>query len=841
MLNTIDFTLKNNFKTIANLNRNQPIINLQLYIKTGSCNENDLTRGFAHFTEHLVFKSTSKYPANGIMEKAADLGGNINAFTEYDTTCFYIYLPADKLEEGVEILSELVQNANFSDEEFFTEKKVVIEEIKQYQNDPEDYFVESIPQRYFEKNPLKHPIIGYENVLEKSEPADLRKFYQENYRPSNSFFAISGDFEGNNLKNIIDKYFGNWGDAKVTFYKSDDSYFPTNNYEFVERDIVNDMIAFVVPELSERDEYAFPLSIIIKHFAVGNDSLLYKKLYFQEQLIDSIHIHSISGVNNGVSIILIVPKIKADRYKIIESVLNEFDKLQRFGISENDLNFHKNDLLVSHKYSFEFNENIAMSLASEEMLGNYQNLEKYPEKISRISLNDINLMMRKYFNKDYLTVYYFGKKNLDTKKIFSFFDKNINTIIPEDFSEDFVYTKLNQNVHLSLKKTKSEVVGLTVYFKVSHLHEKEKEFGINNLTSTLLLYGTEKKTHNELVRFCVSNGIQVNIDHRTELTGIKIKCFKSNFQEAISLLFEILTLPVFPVEKIRTIKNTFIDETERIKDYPQLYAGQIWKKMYFGAKSNLIHKNGTKKSLKQISRKQIIEWYRKFYVNSEMYFGIVGDIEPNYVIPMLNEFYDFSKNHKIIELPVLNLKSSKVHFRKKNTGNDQAIINIGSKAPTIHETEDAIAFNALAQIIGGDINSRLFTKLREEDGVAYSIGFDQYNYDKFGYFICSAIVDKRKLAYSLESIKNILKEIKNAGVTEKELNVVKNFIRGSRMIDEESILIQAQVLSMIYALGFDYDYYIKRNKRLMKIVREDLQRVANKYLNESEFYTNILS
>ena len=407
MLNTTDFTLDNNLKIIANKNTTQPIINLQLYIKIGSCNENDLIRGFSHFTEHLVFKSTSKYPLNGVMEKSADIGGNINAFTEYDTTCFYIYLPADKLEEGIELLSELAIHANFSDYDFKMEKKVVLEEIKQYQNDPEDFFVESIPQRYFKKSPLKHPIIGYEKILLEATPQQLRDFYHKYYRPSNAFFSISGDFNEDDLKSAIKKYFGDWEDDKVSFAVTDDSYYPTPNYDFVQRNVANDMIAFAIPELSERKIESFQLSIVTKHFAVGKDSILYKKLFYQEQLIDSIHVHSVSGVNNGITIILIIPKIKADRYKMIEIFLNELEKLKKIKISESDLDFHKNDLIISHKYSFEFNENIAMNLASEEMLGDYNSLDKYPEKIQNITMKDIEMVISKYLNKDFLTIYYF--------------------------------------------------------------------------------------------------------------------------------------------------------------------------------------------------------------------------------------------------------------------------------------------------------------------------------------------------------------------------------------------------------------------------------------------------
>ena len=263
--------------------------------------------------------------------------------------------------------------------------------------------------------------------------------------------------------------------------------------------------------------------------------------------------------------------------------------------------------------------------------------------------------------------------------------------------------------------------------------------------------------------------------------------------------------------------------------------------MYFGKKNNIVLRTGTKETLRKINRNKVLNWYNQFYKNTEMYFGIVGDVNFNYVISLMNELYDFSRPHFEIKRPEFKIEHSKSHFLKLEKNNDQSIINLGSKAPTIHEIDEAVAFNSLAQIIGGDINSRLFTKLREEDGVAYSVGFDQNNYDKFGFFICSAIVDKNESKYSLKAIKNILTDVKENGVSEKELNIVKNFIRGSRMIDEESILIQSQILAMIYAIGFDYDYYCNRNERLMNLKISDLKKVAEKYFNESEYYTYILS
>ena len=151
-----DTVLKNGFKIITARDISNPIISMQLHVKMGSAWESEKEAGFSHLTEHLVFKSTSKFPDNEIYERITFLGGHINAYTEYDSTCYFITLPTKFAEEGLEILAELVRNANFNDDEFEFERKVVIEELKQIQNDPEEWFLEKIAQEYFKENPIKY-------------------------------------------------------------------------------------------------------------------------------------------------------------------------------------------------------------------------------------------------------------------------------------------------------------------------------------------------------------------------------------------------------------------------------------------------------------------------------------------------------------------------------------------------------------------------------------------------------------------------------------------------------------------------------------------------------------
>ncbi|HCM16314.1 MAG TPA: hypothetical protein DHW79_10335, partial [Candidatus Cloacimonas sp.] len=137
--------------------QNCQLVCLQLYIRVGSIHENDDERGFAHFLEHLLFKSTREFPNNSINRIASDIGAVLNAYTDFDTTCYYLTLPSEHLETGLKILAEMAIAANFSAKDMRVERNIILEEIHQYEAEPEMSFVEFVQGNYFDNSPLKHP------------------------------------------------------------------------------------------------------------------------------------------------------------------------------------------------------------------------------------------------------------------------------------------------------------------------------------------------------------------------------------------------------------------------------------------------------------------------------------------------------------------------------------------------------------------------------------------------------------------------------------------------------------------------------------------------------------
>ncbi len=831
---------KNDFKVITARDNSNPLVCLQLYIRIGSAWEERSEAGYSHLTEHLVFKSTKAFPQNSMMNKITNLGGSVNAYTEFDSTCFYIIIPSKFTEEGIEMLSELAINTNFSNEDFSSEKKVVIEELKQFKNEPEDSFIEDIAADYFTKNPYKKPIIGNMNSLKKADPDSLRDFYKKYYVPNNCFLVVSGDINGNKLYKVIEKYFGKWEPSKLKERKRMSNNFPDNpKIKYLPKDISSNMLAFVLPDLAETDPDAYPLSLATKAFAIGKNSRLYKRLFTQEKLIDGVRVHSLSGINDGASVIILLPKRKADLTKISKIFLEELKQFFMHGMNDIELDDNKKELVYFYRYTFEYMESLASSLGSEEILFNYKKFFEYPEMIRNITSNDIKRIIKSYFSKEHLYIYCTGKDNVNKNVLGKLLKEKykINKIIEQTFFE----TRLDNGMKILLKKvTGKPTVGLSLSYEVSQLNETKENLGINYLTSTLLLYGNEKRNYQQFLNYCTSNGINFGISPQSETTLFNAKCFKEMLPASLELLSDVVLCPTFPIEHFNNIKLTIKSNLDRVKDYPQHNSARLFSEMIFGKKSNLNSRSGSKTSIQSITLKKIKEWYGKHYQPQNMSLAIVGDFNFDEVLRSCEANFVFKRKNYRRSIQKVIINSSKIRYKLTKKGMDQAIINIGGFACNADQKVKNTAFHVLSQIIGGESDSILFRELREKRGLAYSVDFNYSSVRSTGFWIASAVVDKINKDEAVKVICDVLKDIKTNGITPEELETTKNFVRGQRVMEQESVLNQAQTLSILESLGLGYSYYLKRDERLNRVDVKMLHELAAEYFKEEDHFIHIM-
>ncbi len=176
-----------------------------LFIASGSRHETDAVAGISHFIEHMLFKGTPTRKPIDITRAIEGRGGNFNACTGEESTCYYAHLPHEYLKEAVEILSDMYLNATLDPEEFAREKEVVLEEIKMYADEPDSVAMENLQRALFPQHPLGRPVAGSAASLLPLTPNDLKTYIQSHYVLSQTVAVVVGRFNEEDALKFIEK------------------------------------------------------------------------------------------------------------------------------------------------------------------------------------------------------------------------------------------------------------------------------------------------------------------------------------------------------------------------------------------------------------------------------------------------------------------------------------------------------------------------------------------------------------------------------------------------------------------------------------------------------------
>ena len=187
-----------------------------IFVASGSRHESAKTAGISHFIEHMLFKGTPSRRPVDITRAIEGRGGNFNACTGEESTCYFAHLPSEYLGEAVDILADMYRNALIPADEFDREKEVVIEEIKMYADEPDSVAMENLQRNLFPDSPLGAPVAGTPESLVPMRPADLKRYIRAHYRPDNTIAVLVGAFDPDTaLKEVAKRFPGRAKKRKV--------------------------------------------------------------------------------------------------------------------------------------------------------------------------------------------------------------------------------------------------------------------------------------------------------------------------------------------------------------------------------------------------------------------------------------------------------------------------------------------------------------------------------------------------------------------------------------------------------------------------------------------------
>lgn len=189
-----------------------------VFVASGSRHERPEFAGISHLIEHMLFKGTPTRRPVDITRAIEGRGGNFNAMTGEEATCYYAHLPDDYLAEAVDILADMYLRATVPDDEFEREKQVVVEEIRMYADEPDSVAMENLQRALFPGCALGSPVAGTPESLAPLKPADLRRYIRSHYRADNTVVVVVGSFEVGRALELVERAFAPLGKAKPSSF-----------------------------------------------------------------------------------------------------------------------------------------------------------------------------------------------------------------------------------------------------------------------------------------------------------------------------------------------------------------------------------------------------------------------------------------------------------------------------------------------------------------------------------------------------------------------------------------------------------------------------------------------
>jgi len=376
-------------------------------------------------------------------------------------------------------------------------------------------------------------------------------------------------------------------------------------------------------------------------------------------------------------------------------------------------------------------------------------------------------------------------------------------------------------------------VAIEVLVKVgSSLEEEFISSGISHLVEHMLFKGTKKRQVGKIEEQIRSYGAQINGFTSFDYTGYTINAPKEHLKDTLELLCEVIANPIFLKSELEKEKQVILKEIDMNYDEPQKRLSQLFYKIFYSTHTYRYPIIGERKFLNSLTREEVLEFYKRHYVASNMVLVISGDIATKEVENLVKSAFGRLNDAPLspISIPEEPKQLVSKHIEENYEGN-LTYLMLGFHSVSLLD-EDLFALDLLSNILGGTKTSRLFKILYDKKTLVYNIG--AYNYTpKFpGVFAINAIVKEKKQEETIKSIFDEIEKVKKGKVSFEELNLARNNLISSFVSSLETIQSQASDFASSEALTGNFrfsKYYIEK---IRKITKKEIIEVAKKYLDK---------
>jgi len=815
--------LDNGLKVLSLEDFSCPIVAVQVWYHVGSKNEEPDRQGFAHMFEHMMFRGTDRLNETGHFDNIRKVGGSCNAYTSFDQTVYVNEVPSNQLELVLWLEAERMAFLKIDEKGFYTERKVVEEELRKGHNSPYGRAPERVLAEMYGDRPYAWTPGGQIPHLRKAPIEDLAAFWNKYYVPNNATLVVVGAVKHEEVRSLAVKYFG-WiprcPDPEQPEVKPFSMDKPRPPIEIAEEKGPLPLIGCAYYTVGSDHPDSVALEVLMGVLGGGESSRIYVDIV-KEQKIAQVAVGGAfafedSGIAGAGGILL---PLVGDKALLMKTIDKHIERIVNEPITRDELDKMKILLRNSEVTGTKTVSSKAGRLGKYAVLyGSTERVNQRLKEIDAVTIEDVQRVAKKYLvpnnRRDIriepsagglLKSLFGGNKNTGTEEGPVPAEPTTNRVVdrtgpkagatrPPGFPErppvvgpidsipdpQVANKRLPNGLNVAIISN-SEIPMLTTYLCIRSGSWTERKPGVASMAMSMLSQGTKHRNAKQMAEIRESNAISMGGSATMDAAFISGSCLTEKTDLAMEILADLARNPVFPKEEYNILLSQTLAGLAISTNTPEYLASREFRRRIYGEHPYARTVTGEVSDVRAIKVDDLKEWFTTNVRPDNCTLYLVGDVSADTGFALAEKHLGDWKAEGDLNLPTLpampEIKQTEILLYDR-PGSEQSQIRVGHVS--IGRTDpDYVEATFMSDILGGSFNSRLNKAIRVDKGLTYGASGGIYVQRFAGEFQISTFSKTASTADTIQVILDVVKTMQEENPTETELQDTKTAYTGS--------------------------------------------------------------
>lgn len=754
MSKTIKEVLPNGLTVLVTESHASPVVAINLWVRAGYFDEEDSEIGISHVIEHMFFKGTAERPRpDQIAVEIKGLGGELNAGTYYDSTNYYVVLPAANFRKGLEIQADALMHPTIDPDELGREIEAVLQEARRKIDTPSAYAMEMMYAEAFREHRIRRWRIGTEEGVRAMTRDDLMAYYRTHYVPGRVILSIVGDVDPAKAIEAAHLFLGGMEAAEGAPLGSPPE--PRTRqfrYRRLRGDISRSQLVVgfhAAPALSDDD---MALRILAHVLGSGRSSRLFQAVKEREGLVDSIGMGLQSFQDIGV--MAVVAGCAPDKARAaMDAIQAELQGLRREPPAAGEIERARTAIEFQHHQSRSEVLGQSAILAYYEAMGGFALADEVVERLRQVSAKDVRKVAEKYLDIDGVTILEYVPDSAKVDEIDpAVLQDDLRRVSPAAPPSDetgargvpataaatppqvqtgvaagpVTRHRFESGPLLLLEENHDlPLVSFCVAFRGGRAGEGRGKCGITRLMQSTMVKGTPQREASRLATEVDALGTSIERMIDEDYFGFAMTVLSKHARRAFGILMDVVRHPAFRHEEIDKERRLMLTAQESIKDQSLPYTFQLFRRAAFGSHPYALPTFGLEAPVQALKRENLVKWHRQTVVPAAMVISAVGDITSEDAVDLIGSgIAEWSHDGQGGKDPGQILPWGAAEAIESRRRQQTAQI-VGFPTPGLLSPE-RFALD-LVQAITSGLGGRFFEEVRGKRGLAYAVHAFNYH------------------------------------------------------------------------------------------------------------------